>query len=93
MARKTTVSRRQFLGGAAEFRVPSGGFFYWLRLKRHADTGELLSRARAGGVTFVPGGRFSTCGGQRDCLRLSFSYYDEQRIREGIVRLAAALRA
>jgi len=40
----------------------------------------------------VPGSRFSTAGSQRERLRLSFSYYDEERIEEGIARLAAAVQ-
>ncbi len=77
-------------GGAAMIE-PAGGFFYWLRLEG-LDTEELLLRARERGVAFAPGRRFSTLGGMRDCLRLSFSYYDEQRIGEGISRLAEAIR-
>jgi 2-aminoadipate transaminase len=86
-------SLRTSLGAAAVNVLPSGGFFFWVRLEGVADTGELLSRARAGGVTFMPGSRFSTRGQQGECLRLSFSYYDEAHLAEGITRLAAVLRA
>jgi DNA-binding transcriptional MocR family regulator len=79
------------LGDAASSMTPAGGFFFWVRLAGTADTGKLLSRARAGGVTFVPGSRFSTCKAQGDCLRLSFSYYDEEHIAQGVARLAAVL--
>ena len=79
------------LGDAASSMTPAGGFFFWVRLAGTADTGKLLSRARAGGVTFVPGSRFSTCMAQGDCLRLSFSYYDEEHIARGVARLAAVL--
>jgi DNA-binding transcriptional MocR family regulator len=72
---------------------PSGGFFSWVRLQGVADTGALLPLARAQGVTFAPGSRFSTRGGLRDHLRLSFSYYEERRLEEGIARLAAAVRS
>jgi 2-aminoadipate transaminase len=93
-ARAMGESLRRALGersGGAVMVEPAGGFFYWLRLEG-MDTEELLGRAREGGVTFAPGRRFSTRGGMQDCLRLSFSYYDEQRIGEGISRLAEAIR-
>jgi len=80
------------LGAAAVTLSPAGGFFLWVRLEGVADTGKLLARARAGGVTFVPGSRFSTRGQQGDCLRLSFSYYDEAHLAEGSARLAAVVK-
>jgi DNA-binding transcriptional MocR family regulator len=92
-ARAMGASLKRALGeraGGAAMIEPAGGFFYWVRLEG-MDTEELLVRARERGVTFAPGRRFSTRGGMQDCLRLSFSYYDEQRIGEGISRLAEAI--
>jgi 2-aminoadipate transaminase len=71
---------------------PAGGFFLWVRLPGIADTEALLSEARAAGVSFAPGSRFSTLGGQRDFLRLSFSYYGQPQLEEGVARLAEAVR-
>jgi 2-aminoadipate transaminase len=79
------------LGGRAGIVEPAGGFFFWVRLPQVPDTEDLLTRARERGVTFMPGRRFSTRGGMQDCLRLSFSYYPEERIEEGITRLADAI--
>jgi len=92
-SRAMAASIEKELGGAVQTEPPLGGFFFWVRLKGAADADKLLPAARAGGVTFVPGSRFSTCGAQEDCLRLSFSYYDEERIAEGVARLAAAVPA
>ncbi len=78
-------------GERARWRAPAGGFFFWVRLEGPDRAEELLPRARARGVTFAPGGRFSTRGSLEEFARLSFSYYDEKRITEGISRLAAAL--
>jgi DNA-binding transcriptional MocR family regulator len=92
-ARAMGASLKRALGeraGGAAMIEPAGGFFYWVRLEG-MDTEELLVRARERGVTFAPGRRFSTRGGMQDCLRLSFSYYDEQRIGEGISRLVEAI--
>lgn len=90
-ARALAAKLEKSLGGAAKTVPPAGGFFFWVRLENVADTEKLLPRARAGGVTFAPGSRFSTSGGQRECLRLSFSYYDVEHIEEGVARLAAAV--
>ena len=84
-------SLERHLGERVRFSEARGGFFHWVRLGGGRDAEALLARARARGVAFLPGSRFSSRGGQRDCLRLSFSYYEEERIEEGIARLAAAL--
>lgn len=91
-ARAMGASLRRALGERALIAEPAGGFFYWVRLEGLPDTEELLVRARARGVAFAPGRRFSTSGAKRDCLRLSFSYYGEEQIEEGIARLAEAIR-
>jgi DNA-binding transcriptional MocR family regulator len=71
---------------------PAGGFFFWVRLPGIADTEALLPEARAAGVSFAPGRRFSTLGGQGELLRLSFSYYEERQLGQGIARLAESVR-
>ena len=88
---RTLVAGCSKLLGVAE-EPPAGGFFFWGRLPGIADTEALLPEARAAGVTFVPGSRFSTLGGQREFLRLSFSYYEEPQLEEGVARLAEASR-
>jgi DNA-binding transcriptional MocR family regulator len=88
-AQAMAASLEKTLGDAASILAPAGGFFCWVRLEGVSDTEQLLPRARAGGVTFVPGSRFSTRGGLGEYLRLSFSYYDEEHIAAGIARLAA----
>jgi DNA-binding transcriptional MocR family regulator len=66
---------------------PEGGYFLWLELDG-VDAGELLPRAEAAGVTFVPGTDF---GGDPDTLRLAFSFVSPAEITDGVARLAAAL--
>jgi DNA-binding transcriptional MocR family regulator len=89
-ARALAGSLRERLG--VETAPPAGGFFLWASLPGVEDTAALLPAARAAGVTFAPGGRFSVDGGQRDRLRLSFSYYDPGQLEEGVHRLAEAVR-
>jgi len=91
-ARALAASLGRSLGDVTDAVPPAGGFFFWVRLQGVADTEALLPRARAAGVTFAPGIRFSTRGGQREYLRLSFSYYGERQLEEGVNRLAEAVR-
>jgi 2-aminoadipate transaminase len=86
-----TRSLQRYLGDRVRFTPPGGGFFHWIDFGSGSDSEKLLSAAWKRGVTFVPGGRFSSCGEQRARARLSFSYYDPPEIDTGIARLAAAL--
>ncbi len=71
---------------------PSGGMFAWIDLPRH-DTVELLGRAVARGVCFVPGSAFATSADQSTRARLCFATASAQEIVEGVDRLAAALES
>ena len=62
-------------------RGPEGGYFLWLELADGVDARELLARAEAAGVTFVPGADF---GGPPNSLRLAFSFVDAAAVAEGI---------
>jgi 2-aminoadipate transaminase len=71
---------------AARWSRPQGGYFVWLELPDQTDTGALLDRADAAGITFVKGADF---GGAQNTARLAFSFVSPDEIREGIRRLAA----
>ena len=71
---------------------PSGGYFVWLDLPHGADAAELLPRATAAGVTFVPGADFYPRGeGGAGAARLAFSFVSPAEIDEGVSRLAELL--
>lgn len=74
-------------------RVPDGGYFLWLECGNGVDTETLAARAQAAGVGFRAGVKFSSRGGLRSALRLSFAYYDLPELEEGARRLGMALRA
>jgi DNA-binding transcriptional MocR family regulator len=100
MLRRIYVRRRDALAAAlvehlpagCGFALPAGGFFVWLELPEGADAAALLPVAEAHGVSFAPGARFCRSGGER-LLRLAFSLYGEDTLREGARRLAAAIAA
>jgi len=70
-----------------------GGFFVWLDLPGVSDSAALLGPATAAGVAFVAGRPFYADDRPSSEIRLSFSRASEDRIGEGIRRLAAVVRA
>jgi DNA-binding transcriptional MocR family regulator len=78
------------LGGRARWSRPEGGYFLWLEMPEDTDATELLGRATAAGVTFVPGSDF---GGEPSSARLAFSFASPAEIDEGISRLGALVSA
>jgi DNA-binding transcriptional MocR family regulator len=81
------------LPDGATWSRPDGGYFVWLELPG-IDTGELLARAEAAGVTFVRGSDFFPAGeGGLASARLAFSFVSPADVCEGVARLAAILPA
>lgn len=75
---------------AAEFVVPGGGYFLWVKLPDEVDTVALLEAAKAEDVSFVAGPDFLIEGGWSS-LRFSFASVPAERIGEGVGRIASAL--
>jgi 2-aminoadipate transaminase len=71
---------------------PRGGFFLWATLPGAIDADRLLDRAVRHGVVYVAGSAFfvNQHGGSQ--IRLSFSAPTHDQIREGVKRLAEAIR-
>jgi len=84
---------RRELGTDVTWPAPKGGFFLWASFPAGVSTDALLTRAIAHGVVYVAGSAFFVDGRSSNLARLSFSAPSADRIREGIRRLAAALRA
>ena len=88
---------RAQLGDAVAFTVPQGGLFLWVRLTGKdgalADANVLAKQAIEQGVAFVPGAPFYSQNPDVSTLRLSFATADEDKIREGVARLARAMQA
>jgi DNA-binding transcriptional MocR family regulator len=72
---------------------PKGGLFTWLRLPEGQDGAALLTRSLAEAkVAFVPGSAFFFDDRARNTARLSYSLPGEDKIEEGIARLARLAR-
>jgi DNA-binding transcriptional MocR family regulator len=69
---------------------PSGGLFAWVTLPDDLVAGDLLAAGEAHGIAFFDGARFSISGHDRG-LRLGFSMYGPDDLREGAARLGRTL--
>ena len=83
---------QRHLGDIASWQKPEGGYFFWVTLPPDLDIGSLPEAARLAGTGYQLGSKCSVTGGMRNCLRLSFAFYNEPEIREGVARLGKALR-
>jgi len=74
---------------------PQGGLFVWARLTgaggKVADGNVFAKRAIDNGVAFVPGAPFFCAHPDHATFRLSFATVGEDKILEGVSRLAKAL--
>jgi 2-aminoadipate transaminase len=71
---------------------PEGGMFLWVTLPADLSALHLFKLATEENVAFVPGKAFYVDGGGSNTLRLNFSNSDEEKIEEGIKRLAKVLK-
>ncbi len=81
------------LGDEVVVARPKGGHHVWLTFRRPIDERALVNEGLRQGVSFTPGGATTVEGDGLSGLRLSFALLDEERLDEGVRRLAAAIRA
>ncbi|OPL07896.1 MAG: aminotransferase [delta proteobacterium ML8_F1] len=71
---------------------PNGGLFTWVEFPEHINTRDLMVEAIKKNVACVPGGSFYPNGGRENAIRVNYSNMPEDRIVEGIKRLAEVIR-
>lgn len=72
---------------------PQGGFYIWATLPEYLDTTDLLALAiEQESVAFVPGGGSYVDGSGTNHMRLAFCAVPEEKIEEGIKRLAKVIK-
>ncbi len=76
---------------AIKFTHPKGGLFTWVELPEGINARDVLVKSLEHRVAFVPGGAFYPNGSMENTMRLNFSTMPEERIVEGIKRLAQVL--
>jgi 2-aminoadipate transaminase len=79
------------VSGLADWDVPPGGLFFWLRLRHGVDTAALVAQAMARNVLFTPGEPFMIRPGS-PALRLNFSHASEADAERGLAVLGELLR-
>jgi 2-aminoadipate transaminase len=91
-ARAFTTAVADHLPGVA-CSTPSGGMFCWLTFPDGTDTAELLPRALAAGVGFVPGSAFAVDRPLTAEARCCYASYPPEVVTDAVRRLASVVSA
>lgn len=79
----------EHFSGRAEWTSADGGLFTFVTLHdRSIDTASLIERSVKNGVAFIPGRPFFVDGSGGNTMRLTFAKEPDQRIQDGIAKLA-----
>src|ERR1700687_760764 len=87
-------SLKEFFPPAVTWTHPQGGLFLWVTLPEGLDMQAIFKSAIEQNVAFVPGDSFYANDGREGSrhMRLNFSNAAPEQIRQGIRRLAAAVK-
>ena len=77
--------------GRAEWTPADGGLFTFVTLRDDVDTAACVEQSVKRGVVYVPGAPFFVDGSGRNTMRLTFAKESDDRIRDGIARLASVM--
>ena len=83
---------RETMPAGVHFNCPDGGMFLWASVDG-VDTAALLKESAKDKVVFVPGISFYPSRDVHNGMRLNFSNASEEKIREGVGRLAQSIKA
>lgn len=79
---------QRHFGDRARWTDAAGGLFTWVTLGDGIDTAARVKDAVAAGVAYIPGAPFFVDGSGANTMRLTFAKESDDRIREGVARLA-----
>lgn len=74
-----------------KFTRPQGGMFCWLELPEGISARELLQKAIAENILFVPGDTFYASNPNNRTLRLNFSNIEEEKIDQALMKLGSLI--
>jgi 2-aminoadipate transaminase len=74
--------------GRATWTAAAGGLFTFVTLRAEVDTANKVKEAVERGVAYIPGAPFFVDGSGRNTMRLTFAKESDERMREGVRRLA-----
>ena len=83
---------RQYMPDGVSWTEPEGGLFLFVTLPEYIDAEKLFFRAIEKKVAFVVGHVFFADGSGKNTFRMNFSFVNEAQNREGVKRLADAIR-
>lgn len=75
-----------------KFTHPEGGLFTWVEIPKHLNAKELMPKCIEKNVAYVAGGAFFPNGGRENTFRLNYSNMPEEKIVEGIKKIAEVLK-
>jgi 2-aminoadipate transaminase len=81
------AAMKEYFPTQAHWNAPQGGMFIWVTLPQHVDCDQLLQKAIANNIAFVPGAPFFSGAPERNTMRLSFVTVPVEKIQQGIKRL------
>lgn len=74
------------------YTYPAGGLFTWVTLPDYMNAKDLAEQCIKKKVAFVPGGSFFPNGGNENTLRMNYSCMPEDKIVEGVKRIAETIK-
>lgn len=81
----------RYMPPEVDWTHPAGGLFLWMQLPDDMRAVDLFNESIKRDVAFVPGDAFFTGPNPPQCARINFSTVNEERITEGVRRLAEAI--
>ncbi|HVR37978.1 MAG TPA: PLP-dependent aminotransferase family protein [Thermoanaerobaculia bacterium] len=74
--------------GRAKWTSADGGLFTFITMSDDVDTSAHIEEAVRRGVAYIPGAPFFVDGSGRNTMRLTFAKESDEKIREGVAKLA-----
>jgi 2-aminoadipate transaminase len=79
---------QQHFAGRAKWTDAAGGLFTFMTLNGEVDTATRVEESVKQGVAYIPGAPFFVDGSGQETMRLTFAKESDERIREGVAKLA-----
>lgn len=83
--------KKEFPEGVT-FTHPEGGLFTWVVLPEYMNAREIALECIKNNVAYVPGGSFFPNGGNENTFRMNYSCMPDEKIIEGVKRLADVIK-
>ncbi|MFC2103986.1 PLP-dependent aminotransferase family protein [Bacteroidota bacterium] len=83
---------KEFMPKGVRWTEPEGGLFLFLTLPENMNAEILFHKALENNVAFVLGSVFHCDGSGKNTMRINFSYMPKEKTREGVKRLAKAIK-